>query len=136
MHAHAPPTTTERHFSLAPALRWRCAGVRVVRAVKVASAVNGVLGATTGVGLLPLSVSWPALAGSLAEGHPPVDPSGRLLDAALVFGPLALPLLVLATGLALRATWRGERDAGRWNAVALAGWLLVSALGAAVVALA
>lgn len=105
----------------------------MTHAVRAASTINAFMGATAGVGLVPITTLWPTLARALADRHPPVDATGLAVDFALCFGPLLLPLLLLVTGVALRSSWLRERDADRWNRVALGGWLAVSVLGALVV---
>ncbi|MCA9492176.1 MAG: hypothetical protein KC621_19725 [Myxococcales bacterium] len=106
----------------------------MTHAVRLVTTMNALMGATAGVGLLPLTSAWPAFAGSVAERHPPVTVGGTLLDALLCFGPLLVPLVLVASIAAVRATLRREQDAARWNAVAAVGWGLVGAVGVGLVA--
>lgn len=118
---------------MASGLLWRRAGVAMTNAVRWAmTTTNGVLGVGAGLGLVPLTSAWPAFAGSVSETAP-TGLGGTLLDAALCFGPLLVPLVVVASMAAVRASLREDEDAGRWNAVAAVGWGLVGAVGLGVV---
>lgn len=105
----------------------------MTHAVRVVTTMNALMGATAGIGLVPLTSAWPAFAGSVAERHPPVTVGGTVLDAVLCFGPLLLPLVLVASITAVRATLRRERDAARWNAVAAVGWGLIGAVAVGLV---
>lgn len=90
---------------------------------------------TTGVGavLLPALTVYPRVAAAVvAQSTPSRSWLGQTaLDAALCFGPLLLPGLLLFAATALRAAWRREPGAAGRNGAAFAGWLLTGGLVAA-----
>ena len=96
-------------------------------------ALNAACTTAAAAALIPLVLLYPAVASAVVDRRAPGTVGYVALDAALCFGPLLVPILVLIGAAALRSAWSGERDAARLNAASLAGWGSAAALTAAVV---
>jgi hypothetical protein len=89
--------------------------------------MNGLLASTAAVATMPGALAWPAVAEAVVRSHP-----SAAVDGLLCFGPLLVPALLLASGVALRSAWDRDPNALRLNAGALSAWAVAGVGGVAV----
>lgn len=101
---------------------------------RVVIAFNAAITGVIGAGLLPLALLYPGVAAALSmRGSRAGWIAGTVQDAALCFGPLLLPVMLLVSGSALQSAHRREPGATARNVAAITGWTLIAAGGAWVV---
>jgi hypothetical protein len=97
-------------------------------------ALNAACTTTAAALLVPLVAMYPTVAHGRVASRIPGTVGYVALDAALCFGPLLVPLLVLAGAVALRSAWIGERGASRSNWLSVVGWSSAAAAATFVLA--
>ena len=98
----------------------------MVLARRAVVTTNAVFTSTATVATMPGALAWPSVADAVVRAHP-----SAAVDGLLCFGPLLVPALLLASGLALRSAWDRDPAALRLNAGALSAWALAAVGGVA-----